>query len=229
MNKILIDTRKYDLEIKNSDTYLIDTIQNDCSIKIKVLENVKAEIILFVKSSKVNIQIDLLENSHLIMNQLGINSSIHYSCSLLSSSNLFLVDSIISDIDSCNEIKLVHKEGYSNSKVIANGVNLDSNKLYFKIDGMIPKDSLEVNLEENSKIINLQDGDSKIIPNLIVDNKDIVASHSAFIGTFHKEDIWYLNSRGIDSDLAKKMLLKAILLNGMELRFSKDRFIKELI
>ena len=97
-----------------------------------------------------------------------------------------------------------------------NGVNLSNNKLFFVIDGIIKKACKDIYLEENSKIINIKDGNSKIIPNLIVDSKVIVANHSAYIGKFNNEDIWYLNSRGINTIDCKKLLLKEILLKNME-------------
>ena len=81
-------------------------------------------------------------------------------------------------------------------------------------------------LEETSKIINLSDGDSKIIPNLIIDTKEVIANHSAFIGTFNNNDLNYLMSRGITKDIAYKLLIKSILLSNMKL--DTNIFIKEI-
>ena len=79
---------------------------------------------------------------------------------------------------------------------------------------------------ESSKIINLDNkSDSKIIPNLIIDNKDVVANHSAFIGEFSLNEINYLRSRGISLEDAYRLLLKANLLNGMELEIDMYKFI----
>ena len=77
----------------------------------------------------------------------------------------------------------------------------------------------------DSKIINLNNGDSKIIPNLIIDNKEVVANHSAFIGNFKEDEVNYLKSRGLNQETINDLLLKATLLNGMKLEYDKDKFI----
>lgn len=214
VNKICIDTSNYNLIIKENDTYIIE-IENDTNINISTKENINGIINLFIKDSKINLDIKLDKNSNLIINQLGINSSISSNINLLFNSNLRYSNSILSSVDSINKIKIIHKESESKCSLFASGINLSNNKFYFEIDGVVPKNSLNIELDENSKIINLSDGNSKIIPNLIIDNKEVVANHSAFIGTFTKEDIWYLNSRGIDEDDAKKLLFKSVLLGNM--------------
>ena len=112
-------------------------------------------------------------------------------------------------------------------KLYANGINLDNNKCYFLIDGIIKKEACGVKLLESSKIINIKNGDSKIVPNLIVDNQDIVANHAAFIGKFDVEVINYLLSRGILEKDINRLLTKAILLSNMNTS-NKDKFSDEI-
>jgi len=216
VNKIIIDTCEYKLNIKDYFLYEIDNINNNSNIIIEVDKNVDATINLLIKNSQVNITISLLENSNLIVNQLGINSSININSNLSSFSNLQYVDSILASIDSINDINIIHDGNDSKCIFLDNKINLNDNKLFFQINGIIKKDSKNSYLEENSKIINIENGNSKIIPNLIVDNKDVVANHSAYIGKFSEDWINYLNSRGISSEDAKRLLFKAILFNKME-------------
>ena len=49
------------------------------------------------------------------------------------------------------------------------------------------------------------------------DTKEVVANHSAFIGTFNNNDLYYLMSRGIDKKNAYKLLIKSVLLSNMKL------------
>ena len=214
MNKIFIDTKNYNLNIQNDLVYEIH-IQNDTDITISVLENVSSKINLFIKNSHVKITINNLENSDLIVNQLAINSSISLNINLNLCSKIRYNNSILTNVDSINEITINHLESNSSSMVIANGINLSDNKFFFIIDGIINKNSLNVVLDEKSKIINIGDGNSKIIPNLIVNNQDVVANHSAFIGKFTEEEINYLKSRGISDETAKKLLLTSLLLGNM--------------
>ena len=69
-------------------------------------------------------------------------------------------------------------------------------------------------------------GNSKIIPNLLIESNDIVASHSAYIGNFDDDVKFYVLSRGIKLDMLIRMLYKAILLGTMDLTIEKEEFNK---
>ena len=215
MNKICIDTRNYSLELKNSDTYFLESL-NNTNINIQVLENTNAILFLLCKNNTVNIDINIKKNSYLTINQLGIDSSINYNFAIQDFSHLFLVDSILTQEDSLNNIIIKHQGVSCQSEVFTNGINLANNKLHFKLDGIIPKKSINSTLSENSKIINFQNGDSKIIPNLVIDTKEVVANHSAYIGNFDLDTKYYMMSRGIDDKEIKKLLIKAFLLSNMK-------------
>ena len=223
MNKIQIDKDKI-INLENDEYQLI--INNDCNIEFIVNKNINSKVSILVKSSNINIKILLESNSSLIINQLGCDSSINYDVNINNNSNLYVVDSIISKVDSINNINLSHKGNNSEIKFYTNGINLDNKKMYYNVNGIISKDISDVYLEENSKIINIKDGDSKIIPNLIVDSKDISANHSAYIGTLDNETLNYLMSRGIEKDKAKDLIIKSILLSKRNLNI--DEFIKEI-
>ena len=221
MNKLLIEKDSI-IDIKDKE-YDIEII-NNCHLKLNVLNS--SEIKILIKSN-VKIEIVLEENINLLINQLGINSSIDYIITLKEKSKINVIDSIISSVDSINNIKIIHKGNNSETKFYTNGINISNNKMYYYLDGIINKDIKGVFLVENSKIINYQNGDSKIIPNLIVDTKEVNANHSAFIGTLNKDDISYLMSRGISKKDANNLLLKSILLSKMSL--NTDIFIKEIL
>jgi hypothetical protein len=87
----------------------------------------------------------------------------------------------------------------------------------FIVDGVIHRDAERVDFRQDNKIINLRDGKSSILPNLIVDNNDIEASHSAYIGTFDEDKKFYMMSRGLTSEESDDLLIKAFLLNDMVL------------
>ena len=215
MNRICIDTRKYSLNLQDKDFYFLESFNNS-DIDINILDNSKVTIFLFFKENTINLNINIGKNSYLTINQLGINSSINYSFYNQECSHLFLVDSILSSIDSINEIIIKHQGISCQSNVFTNGINLDNNKLYFKLDGIIPHDSRDSLLNENSKIINIKDGDSKIIPNLLIDTKEVIANHSAFIGNFDLDTKYYMMSRGINEDEIEKLLVRAFLLSNMQ-------------
>ena len=207
MNKILIDTKEYDLIIDESDSYSLEILESS-KINIIVKKDINAKISILITNKDLLINLKIEENSNLVVNQLLLDTSM----------------SFLSSLDLDNIININHEET-STSKVIINGVNL-KNKFYLTMNGIIPKNSSNSILEESSKIINLDNkSDSKIIPNLIIDNKDVVANHSAFIGEFSLNEVNYLRSRGISLEDAYRLLLKANLLNGMDLEIDMYKFI----
>ena len=68
---------------------------------------------------------------------------------------------------------------------------------------------------QNNRIINLSDKKSEIRPNLYIEEYDVSASHSAFIGRFKEEELFYLMSRGIPELEASRLLLKGFLLSDI--------------
>ena len=216
MNKIYIDTNHYELVIKEDTTYYLVNNKDNLELNIKVLENRKGIVYLETIKNKVTIQSEIEYNGTLTINSLGINTSISSNIDLCKNAKLKFVNSILSYIDSINNIKINHLGENSISEYFANGVNLGQEKFYFIIDGIINKECNGVSLSENSNIINIKDGDSKIIPNMIIDNHDVMANHSAYIGKLKDEDIYYLESRGIKKEMIEAILIKASLLKGME-------------
>ena len=54
-------------------------------------------------------------------------------------------------------------------------------------------------LSKNAKI--------KAMPNLYIDEYDVIANHAASIGSISKEDLFYLMSRGLDEKEASKLIV----------------------
>ncbi|MBR3660620.1 MAG: SufD family Fe-S cluster assembly protein [Bacilli bacterium] len=223
MNKIIVDTDKLVQEV-NDDLYL-EVIESK-TLSLKIVSNKKIKLLIKVLNSDVKINLELLNNINLAINSLGINSSISYDIKIKDNTNLLVVDSIISNNDSINNINICDDGSNNNIEFYTNGINLKNKKLYFNLNGMVSKNSINTSLSENSKIINVGDGDSKIIPNLIINTKEVIASHSAYIGTFKSEDLYYLASRGISLKYAKKLLIKSILLSKMTIE--KEIFTREV-
>ena len=86
--------------------------------------------------------------------------------------------------------------------------------LEFDVTSVVPKSSFSCVVNQENQIINLNDGNSKIDPKLLIENYDVSSSHSAYIGSFKESSIFYLMSRGVSKISATKLLIKSLLLNG---------------
>lgn len=218
MNKILIDNNKiYFLEIKESKKFTIN-----------VEKNIDAKLVIYCSCIDYDLEINLDNNSHLIINSLNNDVSNNTVINLLDNSTVEYNYSIVCENDSLNKVIVNHLNSNSKSIICNNGINLSNNKLFFEIDGVIGKSINNCETSQYNKIINFKNGNSKIIPNLIIDNNDVVANHSAYIGSFSDDDIFYIKSRGINEIDMYKLLYRSLLLGKMNLSEEEELFNKLL-
>lgn len=110
---------------------------------------------------------------------------------------------------------IYHQAKNTTSNIINNGVNILKGNLTFNISSFVTEKSINCDVMQESRIINLTNNKCQINPNLFIDEYDVNASHSAHIGTFDKEEMFYLNSRGIDNKNAQKLLVTGLLIKDM--------------
>lgn len=82
------------------------------------------------------------------------------------------------------------------------------------INSIAKRRATNVSINQQSKILPLGAVKSTINPNLILANKDVEAEHGVSIGNTNESLIYYLNSKGMETDLASKLLVKGFLLDG---------------
>lgn len=220
-NKISVDK-----EIILSNPMYLE-IENAVKLRIKVNENINSKLVI-ISSSDYDLNIDLDNNSSLTVNSLNKDNSVNININLLSKSSITYNHSVVSNSDSINKFTINHIENDSISYVNNNGVNMNINKLFFTIDGVVNKSLKNIICNQSSKIINIGMGDSKIIPNLIIDSNDIIANHAAYIGEIGEEEKFYLESRGISNEDIKKTIYKATMLGKMELLEEEEEFNKRI-
>ena len=111
------------------------------------------------------------------------------------------------------------------SNIKNNGVCINNGKSIYQVSSFVPKDVIGCIVNQNNRIINLTDNESKIKPNLYIDSFDVEASHSALIGKFSDEEMFYLLSRGIDYNTALKLLITGFLTSDIK----NNKIIKTII
>lgn len=124
------------------------------------------------------------------------------------------------------DFMIYHKENNTISNIKNNGVNINEGKLNYQVSTFIPKNIKGAIANQFNRIINLTDNKCEIKPNLYIDSYDISANHSALIGKFSDEEMFYLKSRGIDEDSAIKLLINGFLLSGIESKEINKKIIK---
>ena len=219
MNKLLVNSEE---EINNlvieEDTELVFNFKDTSrDIYIVVEDNICLNIvdISFNTSNKINIT--LKNDSRVIYNKFSINSG-DYIYTLLDGeySNVVINNSVVNNDDTKMKFVIEHNNTNTSSNLSNHGVNNSSGTLYFNVDSKINRSASLACADQENKIINLVTGDSKILPNLLVDNYDVSASHSAYISDFDKESMFYLKSRGISDNEARRLLLEGFLIGNLD-------------
>ena len=202
-------------------------IMSDIRLSITIDNNVDTKLVIISKSN-YSIDIDLKDNAKLIINSLNKDNNVCSTINLNNNSSIIYNHSVFTKENSLNYFKINHLSNNSTSNLYNNGVNKSDNKLFFTIDGVVNKGLSNITCNQNSKIINFGLGNSKIIPNLIINSNDIIASHSAYIGEINEDEKFYMKSRGIDDKNIEKMIYKATLLNKMTLDKEDEEFNKRI-
>ena len=113
------------------------------------------------------------------------------------------------------------------SKVVTNGINIEDGHLIFNITGFVPNGMIESDVMQDNRIINLTNHKCQINPNLLIDEENVSANHSAHISDFDKNDLFYIQSRGISKIDATKLLVKGFM--NKELNGNYEEYIDNLV
>lgn len=226
MNTIHIDNNSNltNITIKEDTNIFYNNAKSN--ITIEVLKDCK--VFEYIKDS--NIETNYKINSSLSINRFVVDSSVKTIIDLNKEEiELNYYYSNINILDNKYEITINHNKKRTISNVINHGINLSNNKLSYIVNGKVSKDSSGVICNQDSKIILTNDNNCLIKPNLIIDNDDVIANHSSYIGYFKKDEIFYLMTRGINELDSEKLLVKSFLIGNMDISYEERKIILENI
>jgi len=195
-------------------------------------------------TSKLNICIKLLDNVILDLTEVrtGVRNKVKYTYIVGTNSKLNI--SKVYSVDGMRELDIIDLNGegaifnYNFKTVCINpekydmvinhnakktisyinngGLNKENGSLIFNITSIVPSSLTGCIVEEKNRIITLNNNECKISPNLLIDEFDTIANHSAYVGGFKDSQLFYLRSRGISLEDAKKLLIKGFLLSELK-------------
>ena len=132
-------------------------------------------------------------------------------------SNIKFYSSLMNYSNNTYDFLVRHNASFSESDIVNHCVNFTESEFRFLVNSDIKKESLECICNQDNKIIDMIGGKNYISPNLLVDNDLITANHSAYIGKFKKDIMFYLKSRGIRERECNLLLIRGFLLEKMSL------------
>ncbi len=234
MNRIIISNNQFDL--KNIEYKYKEDIIN--KLKLKVIKNTKLELIID-KEIKLDVNVELLDNVKLdlvvikkdktkILTKYKLNQNSILNITEISDSDIInerniinlnginsKVNFILKTVCKNNEkydIVVNHNTKNTTSDIITNGVNISGN-LYFTVTSYVSNGNKNCVVNQQNRIINLTDKECLIRPNLLIDEVDTIANHSALIGSFKDEELFYMQRLGIDKIMANKLLIEGFIKN----------------
>lgn len=239
MNKIKVIDNDIKLDINDdikvdvcSNKITIDVV-NDTDLEIEYI-NIKSDNILniHINENKILNLFELRQNNSVCSDynyDLDRNSVLNitkfYDCSGVTESDTVNLNGEYSSVNytlktisndkQIYNLKLNHNAKNTISNVINSGVNIKGS-IDFNVTGFVPNGCTDCELNQNNRIVTFNDNLCKIEPVLLIDENDVVANHAALIGKFDEDELFYLNSRGIDYDSAITLLVKGFLLDNLK-------------
>ena len=206
--------RSFLLEEGSTLEYLkLSTINEECSLEIDFQIELQ-------KEAKVNI--------HLF--ELGSGESINRIKSVLNDKEeTIFVNSLVrlnNKAQVFNSFDILHNHPNTYSDLQVRHLLDDETKAEFEAITLIENSAIYSKAFQNSKTILLSDNTTiKARPHLEILVDELEASHSAVTGGLDEKSLYYLRSRGLTEDEAKKILLDAFCLKAIE--NIEDESIKE--
>lgn len=231
MNKIILEEIKSDyVEFKDDGRYLLEESKS----KNFIIRKDKNIVIDIINENDIDSKyvFDVEENCNLTINIFDVSKNINRSISINingENSNILLNISSISLCENNYNINVYHNSKNTTSNTNVHGLALDNNKIFIKNNGYIKNGSQNSKLNQDNKIIIMCDNNSKIEPNLFIDEYDVEASHGAYIGKFDEEELFYLNSRGLDDKMSYNLLINGFLIGELDLDETMIEKLKDII
>ena len=192
MNKLVLDKENITNICIEKDT--ICNINKEYNIKelnIELKDNVKFIINHYSEIDKSELKINIIENN---------NSEFLYNHSFISKE----------DYNFYINVKMIGNK--SKNTINIHGIS-DGGKSSVIIDGKVNENTIDNELDENIKLLNINNGSSNIYPNMYIDTKNVSGNHSASISLVNEDYIFYLMSKGINRENSIRLILDGFLNN----------------
>ena len=182
------------------------------------MDNICLEVFEIGNNTSNKVTYNLGSNAQVIVYKISRNNSDIIRVNLNGEkSSIKFYSSLMNYSNNTYDFEVRHNASYSESDIVNHCVNFTESEFRFVVNSDVVKDSLECVCNQDNKIIDMIGGKNYISPNLLVDNDLINANHSAYIGKFKKDIMFYLKSRGIRERECNLLLIRGFLLEKMNL------------
>lgn len=111
-----------------------------------------------------------------------------------------------------SNIEVINAAKSTSGNIFQHGVALDEATLTFNGIGHILKNGKNSDAQQESRILMLSEkARADANPILLIDEFEVTAGHAASVSRVDAEQLYYLTSRGIDTKLAEKLIIRGFL------------------
>ena len=197
MNKIVIDKPLNNLIIGDKIVY----IKGRVSINKIDISNIKEGIIV------------LEDNASLIIHDIIDIEGINGNLSIISNNNTNLDLGLGISSKGKNTFNIINRLVGNNNKsnIKIRVVSEEYSYINMKLTGIIESNTKNNDYTEDIKYLNLYPETIICLPELIVNSNDTVANHLMSVGNVNEEELFYLESRGINKKDSIEMIKRGFL------------------
>ncbi len=197
MNKIVIDKPLNNLIINDKIVY----IKGRVSINKIDISNIKEGIIV------------LEDNASLIIHDIIDIEGINGNLSIISNNNTNLDLGLGISSKGKNTFNIINRLVGNNNKsnIKIRVVSEKDSYINMKLTGIIESNTKNNDYTEDIKYLNLYPETIICLPELIVNSNDTVANHLMSVGNVNEEELFYLESRGINKKDSIEMIKRGFL------------------
>ena len=211
MNKIIV---------KDSNITITDKEVNLCFDTNKVTITIDGTVCIndLDNNKYLELNIVLLKDSKLLYNRFNKDiSNFKINFEVIENSNLEFNYSLYQTIPSNILFNAKVLGDNNNIKFNIRGVTNGNGSIYVDATSDCVKNIKNNDVLESIKIINLTDNNNVIIPNLLVSSNDIIVNHNATISNVDDSYLFYLESKCLDTDSAKKLIVNGFLKENIKI------------
>ena len=222
---------KYEIDTDQSISFKIDC-SDECNVYIRIKRAKEISIeglfhdgckcsILFWNDSENDI--DMIEKYN-VNDNCDINLSYGECNSAKTKRNIDLIMSGKNSLSSINSASLVNNSKEYNIRLINDAINtkanirnyavvLNNGKLMIDAVGKINKGAKKSSSHQVSRALSFDEGQTTtILPELLIDENDVQASHAMSIGKVDERQLYYMMSRGLSMNECTTLISKGYLL-----------------
>ena len=214
---ILYNFEDINVDFKENGNYIIVTDFDSNDITFNVLDNVKANVVLFSKmKSNVNLNVIINENANLKIYVISMNNNTTdtYNFNLIKEYATLEMNVLSLAKEAKKEFifNVNHLAPETKSSVSNYGISFENGKNHFKVNGIIKPNMKNSDVRQITKgLILSPSGECLAEPILLIDYHDVKAYHGATIGKINDDDLFYLMSRGLSKEEAFMLIINGLL------------------